>query len=304
MKFRKIATGAYDKILSKDAKRRFERIIFIAAVVGFFIHLGLILLIQADILYVGTNLNGLKSPIDAIYTPFSIILFYEVYCLIYYLPKSITIYIGKQFEIIALITIRGIFDELANLQIMSDVSETFSQPRFIYSMIAILLLFSIIYVFYRLNQKSIKRENTNASLPKTMSLGTRNYIYAKKILAMCVGILFIILSLISLFYWVSDSGNLVNMIQTSKPATKDFFSSFFTILILNDVLVLLFSFAITDEFHKVMRNSGFIISTTLLKLSFNVDGLVSHILVISGVVFGTVILALYKLYDKIELPEE
>lgn len=304
MKFRTIAISAYEKILSKDAKRRFEKIIFIAAVIGFFIHLGLIMLIEADILYIGTNLSGLKSPIDAIYTPFSIILFYEVYCLIYYLPKSITIYIGKQFEIIALITIRGIFDELASLQIMPNASETFSQPRFIYSMITILLLFAVIYVFYRLNQRGIKRENNTLGLPKNISLGTRNYIYAKKILAMCIGILFIILSLISLFHWVSDSGNIVNMVQTSKPATKDFFSSFFTILILNDALVLLFSFAITDEFLKVMRNSGFVISTTLLKLSFNVDGLVSHILVISGVVFGTAMLALYKLYDKIELPEE
>jgi hypothetical protein len=36
------------------------------------------------------------------YTPFSVLLFDEVYLLVYYLRRSTTIYIGKQYEIIAL----------------------------------------------------------------------------------------------------------------------------------------------------------------------------------------------------------
>lgn len=74
------------------------------------------------------------------------------------------------------------------------------------------------------------------------------------------------------------------------------------VLILSDVVVLLFSFAITDVFPKVIRNSGFVISTTLIKLSFNVTGLTSHILVVMSVIFGTLILFLYKRYKTIEVP--
>lgn len=93
------------------------------------------------------------------------------------------------------------------------------------------------------------------------------------------------------------------LIISSKPVIKNFFASFYTVLILCDVVILLISFAITDEFHKVMRNSGFVVSTTLMKLSFGVDGLQSHILVLLGVIFGTLMLALYKMYRKIEIPD-
>ena len=49
----------------------------------------------------------LRDPTSAIYTPFSILLVYEAYLMIYYLRRSTTIYIAKQYEVIALILIRG-----------------------------------------------------------------------------------------------------------------------------------------------------------------------------------------------------
>ena len=109
---KKIILQVFDKLLSKESKTKLEKVIFILAMAGFLIHLLVIGLVQWGQLDVDGSLIGLQNPIDAIYTPFSIILFYEVYCLIYYLPKSITIYIGKQFEIITLITIRDMFDEM------------------------------------------------------------------------------------------------------------------------------------------------------------------------------------------------
>ena len=283
---------------------KFEKIIFVAAFIGFLFHLALIMLIQWGIIPSNGGIRGLESPIDAIYTPFSIILFYEVYCLVYYLPKSITTYIGKQFEIITLITIRGIFDELSQLELSSELYDMLAQPAFMYSMATILLLFILIYFFYRLNQRGIREENNTPDIPMGISDSSKKYIYGKRILAMTLGLLFIALAVISLFNWFSDNHSVVEFIVNSKPATKSFFSTFFTILILNDVIVLLLSFAITDEFHKVMRNSGFVISTTLLKLSFNVEGLASHLMIILGVAFGTAILTMYKLYKKIDLPED
>jgi len=102
------------------------------------------------------------NPIAAIYTPFSFILIYEVYLLVFYLPKSTTIYIGKQYEIITLILIRGI------------------------------------------------------------------------------------------------------------------------------------------KFHKVIRNSGFIISTILIKLSFGSEGLLNTILIVAAVSFGVIILLIHNQYRKID----
>ncbi|MGA0166588.1 MAG: hypothetical protein ACO39A_04945, partial [bacterium] len=56
-----------------------------------------------------------KNYLSAIYTPFSILLYYEVYLLILAIPNSITKAIGKQFEIISLIIIRDVFKDLSYL---------------------------------------------------------------------------------------------------------------------------------------------------------------------------------------------
>jgi hypothetical protein len=57
----------------------------------------------------------LTNPISAIYTPFSIILYYEIFLLIFYLPRSFTTSILKQFEIISLIIIRRIFYDIPKI---------------------------------------------------------------------------------------------------------------------------------------------------------------------------------------------
>ena len=82
-----------------------------------------------------------------------------------------------------------------------------------------------------------------------------------------------------------------------------FFEQFFTVLIIVDVFLLLFSFFHTDEFHKVIRNSGFIISTILIRLSFSVTGLMNTVLIIAAVVFGLVMFFIYNKFEK-KLTEE
>jgi hypothetical protein len=77
-----------------------------------------------------------------------------------------------------------------------------------------------------------------------------------------------------------------------------FFEQFFTVLIIVDVFLLLFSFFHTDEFHKVIRNSGFIISTILIRLSFSVTGLMNTVLIIAAVVFGLLMFFIYNKFEK------
>ena len=52
-----------------------------------------------SIIEIGNESLLLTNPISAIYTPFSIILYYEIFLLIFYLPRSFTTSILKQFEI-------------------------------------------------------------------------------------------------------------------------------------------------------------------------------------------------------------
>jgi len=83
-----------------------------------------------------------------------------------------------------------------------------------------------------------------------------------------------------------------------KNINNIFFEQFFNILIISDVTILLFSFFHTDEFHKVIRNSGFIISTILIRISFSVSGIINNVLIVTAILFGLLILIIHNKFEK------
>ena len=105
-----------------------------------------------------------KNPISAIYTPFSFILVYEVYLLIYYLPKSFTTYITKQYEIITLIIIRKLFKDLSALELSSNWFEIKGDLQFTYDILASVILFYLIFQFQK--QGMFKSQQQNHNKPK------------------------------------------------------------------------------------------------------------------------------------------
>jgi NADH:ubiquinone oxidoreductase subunit 4 (subunit M) len=117
--------------------------------------------------------------------------------------------------------------------------------------------------------------------------------------------IFFILSLYSFLNWAYEKVILGDS-QTGRVADINtiFFDEFFTILILIDVLLLLVSFLHLDKFNQVIRNSGFIISTILIKISFGVEGLLNTVLIVSAVLFGVIILAIHNQYEKIKTDNE
>ena len=100
VKINKILQLLFDKLLSDKTRTKTEKVILNIALFSFFIHLTFIYLSKLDIINFTSSSELLNNPISAIYTPFSFILIYEVYLLIYYLPKSFTTYITKQYQII------------------------------------------------------------------------------------------------------------------------------------------------------------------------------------------------------------
>ena len=108
---RKIIPIIYQKFFSETTRAKAENVILITALISFFIHLLIIYLIKLEVINYQSNSELLTNPISAAYTPFSFILIYEVYLLIYYLPRSFTTYITKQYEIITLIIIRKLFND-------------------------------------------------------------------------------------------------------------------------------------------------------------------------------------------------
>ena len=133
----------FDFFISDTSKKSIERSILVISLISFLIHLLLIFLAKNNIIFSSEN-SILKSPIMAIYTPFSFILIYEIYLLIYYLPRSITLYISKQYEIIALIVIRRLFKDISEMETSTRLfSSTINQNVFIDLSLTILLFFLI-----------------------------------------------------------------------------------------------------------------------------------------------------------------
>jgi hypothetical protein len=119
----------------------------------------------------------------------------------------------------------------------------------------------------------------------------------KKILAIVLMPVLIGLAIYSFGTWIADvTGAVSSGIESLGDINLIFFNEFFTILILADVLLLLFSFFHTDQFNAVIRNSGFIISTILIRLSFSTSGLTNDLLVVVAVTFGVLILWLNNKY--------
>ena len=146
VKINKILQLLFDKLLSDKTRTKTEKVILNIALFSFFIHLTFIYLSKLDIINFTSSSELLNNPISAIYTPFSFILIYEVYLLIYYLPKSFTTYITKQYQIITLIIIRKLFKDLSALELTSDWFEIKGDLQFTYDLIASLLLFFLIYL--------------------------------------------------------------------------------------------------------------------------------------------------------------
>jgi hypothetical protein len=281
----------FEKFFSDKTRERTEKIILNLALISFFIHLAVIYLLKFDFIQLPLGADLLENPISAVYTPFSFILIYEVYLLIYYLPKSITTYITKQYEIITLIIIRKLFKDLSSLELSSDWFEIKGDLQFTYDLIGSLLLFYLIFQF----QKQGKKKFVPVDLIKPR---IDKFVYKKKMIAVVLVPLFFGMALYTLVVWSLGFSLIPNELAPFESVNNLFFDEFFSVLILVDVVLLLISLFYTDQFNKIIRNSGFIISTILIRMSFGVSGAISTILIVAAVLFGLAMITVHNKYEK------
>ena len=281
----KIIDLFHAKIFSEQNIKIFEKLILYFAVAGFLIHLTLVFLnLKYDINYfVGLD-NLLSNPISALYTPFSFILVYEAFLLIFYFPRSFTTSIAKEYEIISLVLIRKIFEDIPEIDIDSGIYNQQSL-LLLYDLIAIIIIYYLIFLFKK-TISIIPKRKPNKNLVRFISY--------KKTLSIILLPILLFLCISNLFDWTYSV--FINN-EIIKNINAVFFIDFFTVLILVDVFILLLSFQYTDKYHQIIRNTGFIISTILLRLSFSVSGLSSIFLLIIGVLFGLIILRIYRLSE-------
>jgi hypothetical protein len=277
----------FSKIFSEKLIKKFEKYILYLASLGFVIHLSIILLNNYNLIelsVVGTNL--FSNPISALYTPFSFILVYEAFLLIYYIPRSFTTAVGKQYQIMSLIVIRKIFKDIPLVDLNANWIENSNNQQLVFDLVGVLIIFFLIYLF----------KITKERLPiKRVSDKLDRFIASKKLVSIVLLPTLFAICIMSFVNWFSG----VFIEETFDENLNNlFFNEFFTILILADVFILLLSFQYTERYSQLIRNTGFIISTILLRLSFSVSGLTSILLIISGIIFGLLILLIYNAIEK------
>ena len=277
----------FDTIFSKYSRGKFEKFILILAAMGFITHLMLIFLNSNGYIQVDIGGNLLKNPISALYTPFSFILVYEAFLLIYYLPSSFTVSVVKGYEIISLVLIRKIFKDVPLVDLSQDFFANPYNVQFIYDITGFVLVFFLIYLF-----------KTIAGRPKKPKIDKKleKFITQKKAISILLVPVLLALASYSFYNWI---GSLFIDSSNDIDVNFLFFVDFFTILILVDVLLLLISFRYTERYSQLIRNTGFIISTIMLRLSFTATGLASVSFLVLGILFGVVILAIFKKMEKV-----
>ena len=277
----------FSSVFAPRIQKIIEKVILLLAALGFVIHLGLIFLKAQGIIFFSPLYPELfNDPISAIYTPFSLILIYEIYLLLFYLPRSFTSCVSKQFEIISLIVIRKIFKDIPQMDLADNWMSSSHNLELIVDLLGFLILFLLIFLFNKSKQRLPKQAVENSRL--------LNFIASKKIVSvMLFGVLGVML-LSTLSQWIYNVFNQQSILNLDGL----FFNQFFTLLILADVVILLISFRYTEEYSKLIRNTGFIIATILIRLSFSAEGYLTMVLILTGVSFAYLILQIFNAMEN------
>ncbi|MEK0412586.1 MAG: hypothetical protein RL070_74 [Bacteroidota bacterium] len=283
-----ISSNYFDAYFNPNKIRKVELLILRLAIFSFLAHL-LIIFLGNNVVYFK---NFQHSYLKAIYTPFSFILFYEVFLLVIIIPKSISEFIGKQFEVITLITLRSFFHDIADLDLIRAID--INNPFFVsllYDLAAALLMLGFTILYYRIYQKNIVTDK-NSELS--------NFIGIKKLVSLGMILVLLILSVISLYQWGSQMIEALKVNSGYPNPNSVFYVDFFSIMIFVDVLLLIVSFTYHFSFFTIFRNASFIITTILIRISLTIDKPMNYIVVFIGFLFSIIVFYLYSIRKLVQ----
>lgn len=178
---------------------------------------------------------------------FTLLLFFEVISLIFSFVHSVSVSMGKQFEVLSLVLLRDVFKEFSHFTEPLEWNQI--QPflfPIISSAIGALLIFVILGFYYRLYHS---QPITNDEKDK------QSFIDAKKVIALFLLIALLIIVLHDLWYYFS----------TRKP--NQTFETFYTVLVFSDILIMLVSMRYGSSYRVAFRNSGFAAATVMIRLA-------------------------------------
>ena len=272
----------FDMCMGEEAEDRIRKVAIVSAVVGFFLHIGLWALDSTGrISITGEASELVSSPLSSLYTPFSILLVYEVYQLIRTNPDSFSSSVGKQYEIATLLVVRDILKRLSEVEGTEGWEISSDLGFLLVECAAFLALFYTSLTYFRMSDNSTKSGDMSGDIAV--------FVESKRLVANFMLIVFLLTAAYSFFTWivsVQEGGGSVSRVI--------FFLDFFTFLILADILILLVSYWFYTDFGNLARNTGFVLSTVIIRVAISSEGVSAMVLFTLSGLLGLAILRMFS----------
>ena len=286
--------AAFFDYLHESAKRDLlDTCVVSLAAAGFLGHLLLVAVVNMLPEIPQTIFEGLdRSLLHAVYTPFSIILFYEVILLVFALADSHTGEVAKQYQIVSLIVVRRVFKDIGSFESFEHwLTETEAVKAVLTDMGGAVLMFVLVTIFTLLRR----------TIPKVaIQRDLVGFIELKKAVAVLLLVVLSGLALLNLAVWLRVLPvSLLGLTQIPENVDLFFFPLFFEFMIFTDVFILIVSLAYYDRYEYVFRNAGFVISTVLLRVSLSTPKPYDIGVALIAMAYGVCVLAVFGWFSSI-----
>lgn len=253
----------------------------VVLVICFVISSSLSFLVINDHINLGSINKHFKNPFFSIEIVFTLLLITELFGLIFMLPKSVAKSVGKQFELLSLIFLRDGFKEFSHI---TDFNWEHLKEPFIYMMIysfGAIAIFTILGCTYKI-QRRIRLTNTEDD--------REQFIRLKKVLALLLLVAFAVVGF-------NDVKTLV-----TTGIYKHSFTTFYTVLIFSDIVIVLIALRYTLNYYKIFRYSAFVLATILIRIALSTQPYYDVIIGVTASLFILMLTIAYNYFLR-ELPE-
>ena len=240
-------TYLFDPLQTFYEHERLYRKISVALVFLFLCSLAVIEFNRQE--FLPANLAALlpRNHFYAVHAAFTVILVLEVISLIFVLPCSFSRSLGKQFEILSLILIRNAFKELSFFSEPLDyVGNGDKILHIMANGFGALLIFALLGVYYNIQKRSEE---------DSRQFDLYGFVASKKAISLLLLASFVTMGVYSLYQ---------TFMGIEHP---DFLHGFYTQLILTDILIVLVSQCFHPSAKMIFRNSGYALSTLMIRLA-------------------------------------
>ena len=250
------------------------------------ISITLVFIFLLGIIAIQLNRSGYLPAVLAAYTPknhffavevaFTMVLIQEVVSLIFTIPCSFSRSVGKQFEILALILMRNAFKELSYFpEPITFIDNKMAVLHILSDGFGALVTFALLGYYYAIQ--------TRAGEEKMQAIDLFRFVAAKKAIALVLLAIFILMGV----------QNAISLLHGGESG--EFFHGFYTILILTDILVVLLAQCFQPSFYAVFRNSGFALSTLIIRIALAAPPFYNVVLGIAAAAFAILLTLVSKM---------